>query len=73
MSKCSICNRSVFDYNIMLHRTKPIGTPDSGTCMLCIKRNEAELASNIQEELDNNPVIKDLKEICFTGKENSKK
>lgn len=63
MSKCSICKRSVFDHPIWLHRTKPLGTKDEGTCMDCLKKHHPEKAKEVQARINKNPIYNDLSEI----------
>lgn len=37
--KCRICNRSMFDFNISLHRVNPKGEIGIWECNECIKTN----------------------------------
>lgn len=64
--KCKKCGASVSD--IMLHRTEPKGQINAGwMCMPCIKKHEPELATNIQDEYKQEPIMNDLNKIFYAN------
>ncbi len=63
--KCIICGCSA--QQRMLHRTKPLGQPDMGAmCLPCMEIKEPELAANVKQDMEQEPVLSDLHEIFYT-------
>lgn len=66
-SSCNNCGISV--EKAMLHRTKPMGQSGMGLmCLPCIEKLHPELAKNIQEDMVNEPILKDLEDIFYPKK-----
>ena len=62
--KCIKCGASCFD--VMLHRTGPVGQDPEWMCMPCINKHEPELAKNLKSEPDFK-VVEDIEKIVISN------